>query len=112
MNVSFEGIGHMSVTFHTDIRQAGQVCKMGDQAKVTACADGDAFCGVVESVRGDAAGVQIHGFAQVRYSGTAPKVGYAVLAANGQGGVKTHTAGRTCLVVRVDEGAKTAVIEL
>ncbi len=45
MNVSFEGIGHMSVTFHTDIRQAGQVCKMGDQAKVTACADGDAFCG-------------------------------------------------------------------
>lgn len=112
MKFSFEGIGHMSATFQTDSQSTGIVCKMTGSAKVGPCADGDAFIGVVESVRMGAAGVQLHGFARVGYTGTAPKVGYAVLAADGQGGVKTNTTGRTCLVVEVDEGNKTATIEL
>ncbi len=112
MNVSFEGIGHVSATFATDITQVDTVCKMTANGKVAACEDGGTFCGKVESIRKGFAGVQLHGFTQVHFTGTAPHLGYAILTADGKGGVKTHTQGRSYLVVSVDDTAKTAIIEL
>ncbi len=61
MNVSFEGIGHVSATFATDITQVDTVCKMTANGKVAACEDGGTFCGKVESIRKGFAGVQLHG---------------------------------------------------
>ena len=111
MNVSFEEIGRLSATFHHAGGLANQVCKLSAAETVNACSDGDAFCGVIESVRGQMAGVQLHGFAEVTYTGSAPAVGYANLQANGQGGVKA-AGSRSYLVVSVNTAAHTAVIEL
>ena len=112
MNISYEGIGHMSVTFPANGCEAGQVCKMGSDGCVTACLAGEAFCGVAESVSGSQAGVQIHGFAEISYTGTAPVTGYVNLSADGNGGIKADSAGKGYLVVKVDTAAQTAVIEL
>ena len=112
MNISYEEICHVSVTFPADGCEAGKVCKMGGNGTVTACASGEIFCGVVESVRGTQAGVQIHGFAKLGYTGTAPGCGYVKLAADAAGGVAVNDSGKSYLVVKVDTAAQTAVIEL
>ena len=108
MNVSFEEIGRLAVTFAQDGCEAGQVCKVSANGTVVPCAAGDKFCGIVEGVRGGFAGVQVAGFATVAVSGSL-NVGYVNLCADGSGGVKAGT-GREYLVVSVD--ADTAVIKL
>lgn len=108
MNVSFEEIGRLAVTFTQDGCESGQVCKVSANGTVVPCAAGDKFCGVVEGVRGGVAGVQVAGFATVAVSGSV-NVGYVSLCADGTGGVKAGT-GREYLVVSVE--ADTAVIKL
>ena len=110
MNVSFEEIGRMAVTFGQDGCESGQVCKVSGSGTVAPCGAGEKFCGIVEGVRGDFAAVQVAGFATVAVSGSVG-VGYVSLCADGQGGVKAG-AGREYLVVSVNENAKTAVIKL
>ncbi len=112
MKVAFEGIGRQSATFAASDVAAGQVCKMKENGAVTACADGDVFIGVVEGLRKGHAGVQLHGFAQLSYTGTAPGLGYVALAADGSGGVKTADTGRSVLVVQVDTGSMNIIAEL
>ena len=110
MNVSFEEIGRLAVTFGHEGCVAGQVCKVSANGTVAPCAAGDKLCGIVEGVRGDYAAVQVAGFAEVPYSGSVA-LGHVSLCADGSGGVKAG-AGREYLVVSVDENAKTAVIKL
>lgn len=110
MNVSFEEIDRLAVTFGQEGCVAGQVCRVSGNGKVAPCADGDRFCGVVEHVRGSHAAVQVAGFAEVTVTG-AVAVGYVSLCADGSGGVKSG-AGREYLVVSVDENAGTAIIML
>ena len=110
MNVSFEEIGRLSVTFVQEGCAGGQVCKVSGNGMVAPCAAGDKFCGVGEHVRGAHAAVQVAGFAEVKITGTV-NVGYVNLCADGNGGVKAGT-GREYLVVSVDASAKTAVIKL
>ena len=111
MNVSFEEIGRLAVTFADSGCTAGQVCKVSANGTVAPCAAGDKLCGLVEGVRNHHAAVQVAGFAAVSYTGTAPAVGYVNLCADGSGGVKAGT-GREYLVVSVDETAKTVIIKL
>lgn len=110
MNVSFEEIGKLAVTFAQDGCAAGQVCKVSGNGQAAACAAGDKFCGIVDSVRGGYAAVQVAGFATVSVSGSM-NVGYVNLCADGNGGVKAGS-GREHLVVSVNEAAMTAVIKL
>ena len=110
MNVSFEEIGRLAVTFSQENCAAGMVCKLSGNGAVAGCADGDKFCGVVEGVRGAYASVRVAGFATVQFSGGL-NVGYMNLCADGNGGVKSGS-GREYLVVSVDEIAKTAVMKL
>lgn len=111
MNISYEGIGHFSVTFPATDCAVGAVCKMGSDGKMTGCADGDKFCGVAEVVTQEAAAVQVGGFATVSYTGTAPAAGYVNLCADGNGGVKAGQ-GKEYLVAAVDETAMTVTIML
>ena len=108
MNVSFEDIGRISVTFGQEGCEGGLVCKIGGNGLVVPCADGEKFCGIVEHVRGNHAAVQVAGFVTVGVSG-AVETGYVNLCADGNGGVKAG-AGREYLVVSVH--ADTAVIKL
>lgn len=111
MNVSFEEIGRLTVTFAGVDCKANEVCKVSANGTVAPCAAGDKFCGVAEGVRGGYAAVQVAGFAEVAYSGAAPALGYVNLCADGNGGVQAGN-GREYLVVTVDENARTAVIKL
>ena len=110
MNVSFEEIGRMAVTFAQNGCGAGEVCKVAGSGAVAPCGAGEKFCGVVEGVRNGYAAVQVAGFAQVRFSGSLSE-GYVNLCADGNGGVKAGS-GREYLVVAVDENAGTAIIML
>ena len=112
MKVCFEEIGHMSATFAAQSGQYGQVCKVSGNGTVAPCADGDQFCGVMEGIRGGFGAVQLHGFATLGYTGTAPSLGYVNLVANGTGGVKVGSAGKARLVVSVDTGSNSVIVEL
>ena len=111
MKVCFEDIGHMSATFGADGGECGKVCKVIANGQVAVCGEGEAFCGVMESVRKGFAGVQLHGFAKLPYTGSTPNLGYQALVANGNGGIKLG-GNREYLVVSVDENTQHAVIEL
>ena len=52
MNVSFEEIGRMAVTFGQKGCESGQVCKVSEGGTVAPCGAGEKFCGIVEGVRG------------------------------------------------------------
>ena len=90
MKISFDAIGEKYVTFLAGSGAAkGQVW--------------------VAEVRDGCAAVVMGGYAEVPFSDeTAPSAGYATLAADGDGGVKSVTSGgRSCLIVHVDAAAKT-----
>lgn len=109
MKVSFEGIGQWSATFACDAGvQQGQVVKISGNGQVAKCADGDAFCGVVNTVGRDGAAcsVVLGGMVTVSYTGSAPALGWSGLNADGDG-VKADDSGRAYLVAAVDEAAKT-----
>lgn len=112
MNVSFNGIGDGLVTFLNSNAVRGGVVKVTAPGTVAACSAGDAFDGVAVFVDGGYAGVRLGGFVTVKYSGTAPAVGRAALAADAAGGVKTAESGDTYLVVDKDTTAKTVTIKL
>ncbi len=112
MNASFKEIGSLYVTFPAGTCQAGKVCKIGTTGKADSCTAGERFCGVVSSVRSNAAGVQLHGFVTVSYSGTTPKTGYCFLSADGLGGVRSESSGQAYLTVAVNTTAKTVTFEL
>lgn len=105
--VSFEGIGQWSATFACTDLQEGQVVKISGNGEVGKCADGEAFCGVVNTVGrdGEACGVVLGGMVTVPYTGSAPALGWSGLAADGNGGVKADSAGVKVLVAAVDESA-------
>ena len=118
MNISFDGIGEVIATFAAEDAAAlapGDAVVMTGDGEVGLGETGGQLCGVVVTVAGDGyAGVQIDGLAQVNYSGTtAPAVGWELLSTDGTGSVKAvETGGVACLVISVDEEAKTAVIKL
>ena len=99
-------------TFHAeDGVEAKSVCKITASGTVGACANGEGFDGFVTTVRGGYAGVVLHGMVTAAYSGAAPAVGKTALCADGNGGV-TAGGSETCLVVSVDETAKTVTLFL
>ncbi len=106
MSVAFGGFNENTATFKTESEiTSGSFVKMSESNTVTACANGDAFCGYAVSGDGGYAAVQLSGAVTATYSGTAPVVGYAVLVSDGTG-VKTASDGREYLVIAVDETAK------
>ena len=114
MKVSYEGIGQWAATFSCAGVNAGEMVKVSGCGEVSACAKNDAFCGMVLSVArgGDACAVALGGMMTAGYTGTAPSAGWNELAADGEGGVTVSEDGRKCLVVDVDESAKTVTFAL
>ena len=103
MSVAFDGIGACLLTFKAGQVAKGDIVAMTDNDTVGTAAANAAPVGIVLNKRLDWAAVQVAGYAQVTYSGTAPKVGWNSLAADGSGGLRTVTSGgRNCLVVSVD----------
>lgn len=112
MKVSFDGIGDRLVTFISNGVARGHVVKVSAAGTVSECAAGNAFDGVALFVEDGCAAVRLGGFVTVNYSGTAPGFGRAILAADGNGGVKTAETGDSYVVVDKDTTAKTLTIIL
>ena len=107
MKVSFEGIGEQVVSFATTGTVKGAFVKMSSNNTVAACASADNFIGFCINNEGGFAEVQTHGYIKCPYTGTAPAVGYSLLAADTNGRVKGAQTGREYLVLDVDTTAKT-----
>ena len=110
MKVSFEEIGRLAATFAHEDCESGHVCKLVGNGLVMPCNEGDDFCGLVESVRGGFAAVQVEGFVALSSSGPVD-VGYVELCADGSGGVMAGQ-GRKFLVVSADKDSDTVIIKL
>lgn len=107
--LSFEDIGAVVATCQVEEGvTGGQVVKLTDASQVGPCAAGDKFCGVAMEPRAGLAGVQFKGFVTVSCTGDLTH-GWATLAADGNGGVKSAADGVTALVVGVNSDG-TAVI--
>lgn len=116
MNVSFKGWREQAAAFETEQElQKGHVVKISGNGQVSNCEDGGKFAGMVISCREGLAAVQLQGYAEVRYTGTAPTPGYQALCADGKGGVKVVSGsetGRDLLILTVDEVSKTVGVVL
>ena len=115
MRVSYEGIGQWAATFACGQAEEGQMVKITGGGEVGACAAGDGFCGQVLSVGRDgrACAVALGGMVTADWSGdSAPALGWCGLSADGSGGVQADSAGRSYLVVDVDEAAGTVTFVL
>lgn len=115
MKISFEGIGQWAATFACTDVQEGDVVKVSENGSVAACSEGDAFCGQAISLGrgGDACSVQLGGFITADYTGdTAPTAGWCKLSADGSGGVKVDSTGRSYLAVDVDTTTKVVIFAL
>lgn len=104
MRVSFNGFDERLLTLESDgaIKKGGLV-KMSGSGRVTLCNDGDNFIGIAVNSEEDACSVQLGGYINMPYSGTAPGVGYARLACDASGKICTAESGREYLVLDVDE---------
>ncbi len=107
MSVAFYGTQETVVSFEAGSAAAGYPVSMSGNSKVSNAPDGAAPVGICLHVRSGIAAVQMKGYAEVSYTGTAPALGWASILSNGQGGVKTGAGGVSCLVVSVDTAAKT-----
>ena len=106
MSVSFEKIGQVVVTCQTNgAVEGGHMVKLTANDTVEACAAGDKFCGqAVSQPRNGMAAVQVKGFMEVDCADETVSVGWATLAADGNGGVKAAAQGVEALVMNVHGG--------
>ena len=115
MSIFFNGIGEVYATFHCsdqELTAQNSVVSMVGSGAVGLCPSGGIPCGVASPGRSGACRVQVGGFAQVRFSGSAPEVGYVSLAGDGKGGVMVSDLGRKMLVVASDRSAHTVTVLL
>ena len=107
--ISFEDIGGVVATcYASEGVTGGQVVKLTGNGTVGRCAAGDSFCGVALEPRCGIAGVQFKGFVTVGCTGSLTP-GWATLAADGNGGVKSASSGVKAQVICVNSDG-TAVI--
>ena len=107
---SFEDIGAVVATFAAgeDV-VGGKVVKLTANGTVGLCSAGDAFCGVAMQPRKGGAAVQVKGFVTVSCTGSLTP-GWAVLEADGNGGVQTASDGDGVSALVVSAGENTAVV--
>ncbi len=112
-SISMQGIGEQCLSAKKGASgTAGYPCKFSANDTVVNAASADGFCGVISGVHGTLVTVQYAGFVTLPYTGTAPTVGYSILVANGGGGVKTASSGKSYLVTKVNSTAGTVTVLL
>ena len=116
MNICFEGIGEVVATFCVEDGNeltVGQAVTLVGNGEVGMGAEGDALCGVVANAEEDGcAAIQMCGVCKVNFTGTAPTIGWAGIAVDGTGKIKTAENGMKCMVIAVDTENNAAIIKL
>ena len=104
MNLSANGFLQAALTMTAaETIPCGTPVKLTDNYTVAAAENGDAFVGVVLTCADTFCAVQLQGAVTLPYSGTAPSVGSGILAADGDGGVKSAESGANVCILAVDE---------
>ena len=100
MMVNFNGFGENSATFEADssLTTVGVPVKISGDGKVSACAGGEAFCGICTHLRDGFATVQLAGYVTMP---AAEKIatGYTNISAGADGTVSASGSGREYLVL-------------
>ena len=107
MSVAFYGTQETVLSFEAGAVTPGYPVAISQNNTVANAANGIAPAGVALHVREGIAAVQLHGYAELPYSGTAPALGWTKLTADGTGGMKADGNGISHLVVSVNEAGKT-----
>ena len=101
MEISLNGYGEQVATFAVSGEvKVGMPVKISANGTVAPCVAKDKFCGVVLSLRGGYAAVQMAGYAKLPYTGTKPTVGYQTVNAT----QRSTVTGRGHRTVAVDYG--------
>ncbi len=99
----YKGFNENICTFETSGQvEAGQPVSVCENCTVKATENGMEFHGVAVNSRNGAASVQLTGYVELPYTGSAIQVGMVSLAADGQGGVVLNENGKKVLAVSVD----------
>lgn len=111
MSISYDGFNEKAITLRTASQLTkNSFVKISANDTVDACAQGDAFCGVVATADEKFATVITSGTVTVPFTGTAPTLGFCKLVANDTKGVSVDdTDGRTCLVLNCHNGNVTFI---
>ena len=103
MSIKFNGIANEVATFKSAAAQTvGTPVKMSSNDTVAKASNGDLFFGFPVNYSNGLQGVQIKGYVESVYTGTAPTVGYNRLVSNGAGVKVDAQNGREYLVVNVN----------
>lgn len=111
MSTAFHGIDELVVTFAAGTVTAGYPAAMSGNKTVRNAGNGVAPVGITLNKRSGFGAVQIRGYAEVTYSGTAPSLGWNTMVADGSGGLRVANdgeKGRSCLVVDLNTTNKIA----
>ena len=111
MSVAFNGMENQVVTFQAGTAETGKPVAMEANNRVKGAPSGIAPVGILLNKRSGHGAVQIKGYVQVPYSGSAaPDLGWTSLVADGSGGMRLAASGetgRTCLVESLNTAVKT-----
>lgn len=115
MSVAFHGTEETVLSFEAQEVTNGWPVVIAQNNQVGDAKDGGELAGVALDVRMGYAAVQMKGYVELPYSGTAPGLGWNSFVANGTGGLRlaaTGETGRRCLVVNLETVDKTAGLYL
>lgn len=110
MNISFEGFNEGLLTFAAQENvQAGDLVCIAEDGTVAKAELGQMVAGVVRSVRGGFAGVQLCGYASVE-ADAAVTTGWQTLVCDGDNGLVADEGGRQLLVLWANNGRAGVVL--
>ena len=110
MSLSYKGVGDKCLTFikGSALTVQGNLVTVSANSTVAPSASGEAFAGIVKSVNDGFVSVQVGGYLELTYDGTAPSFGRIFLqASTSPTVVKSATSGVRVLVVKVDTANST-----
>ena len=104
MSFLYEGFNKKVLTFRAQNLRKGSAVTLNAIAEATTSPLEENFIGIVDSYRAGLAGVQITGYAEVKYTGAVPSIGYNKLVISTSGAVKltTDSKARSYWVVKLD----------
>lgn len=102
MAVTLKGFNEQVATFLAENVKKGDLVKITEENTVSACENGNEFCGICVNGAGSTVSVVLAGYVEIAFSGTGLDYGYQTVVADGTGGVKKASTGKKVLVTKLD----------
>lgn len=104
MTVGFKGFNEQILTFRTNGVKKGYPVKQNSSGDLINCSANEEFLGICTQDHTDFAGVQICGYAEMKYSAGSPDYGLKYIQADGNGNVKVSDSGKKSYqIIKVDK---------